>query len=135
MITTRIPTSRKSSRTSRGAGFPVLGLLAGVILCAVLLSLPAFSWLPQFVTETGSGGTPQPAHWDFTAFPVTWQLNPTTGSNITGSRSVADVMQASFNAWTGAPNAAIAISRGPDSSATSAGVSYPSLPQYAWRNF
>lgn len=96
-------------------------LTLGALAClAVLLAAPAASWLPQF-TAPASGGTPQPDRWDLSAFPLQWNLNPATGSNITGSRAVADVIQASFNTWTSAPNTALSISRGPDSSATGAG--------------
>ena len=94
-----------------------------VLACvAVLMVSPAASWLPQFTAPVG-GGTPQPDHWDLSAFSLQWNLNPATGSNVSGSRAVADVIQASFNIWTAAPNTTLSISRGADSSATSAGFS------------
>src|ERR1700682_2118617 len=87
-----------------------LSLLA---LAAVLLvAVPAFSFLPQLTSS-------QPDHWSLTAFPIQWNLNPSTsGAKISGSQSVAQVMQTSFDTWTLAPNTAVLLSRGPDSSVT-----------------
>lgn len=84
--------------------------LLALMAAALLAGVPAYSTLPDF---TAPG--PQMDHWNFSAFPVTWNLNPTTGSNVTGTRTVAQAMQAAFNTWTGAPNATISVTRGPDS--------------------
>ncbi len=81
---------------------------------AVLLAWPGFGYLPDYSTPG-----PQPDHWNFAGFAVTWNLNPATGSNISGNRAVADVMQAAFNTWLSAPNAAIAVARGPNSAVSS----------------
>ena len=84
---------------------PLLALAA-----ALLVAVPAFSFLPQLTSS-------QPDHWSQTAFPVQWNLNPSTsGAKISGSQSVAQVMQASFHAWATAPNTALSIAPGPDSS-------------------
>jgi hypothetical protein len=97
-------------------------VLLAIACVAVLLVAPAASWLPQYTTPA-AGGTPLPDHWDLSAFQLQWNLNPSTGSNITGTRAVGDVMQASFDTWTAAPGTALSISHGNDSSATSAGFS------------
>ena len=55
---------------------------------AIVLVTPGYSYLPNY---TASGSGPQMDRWDFAAFPVTWNLNPAIGSNITGSRSVAEL--------------------------------------------
>ena len=73
----------------------------------VFIAVPAFSWLPQF---TGSSSNID--RWDFNSFPVTWNLNSATKTNITGNRNVHDVIATSFATWKGAPNAALAISEG-----------------------
>ena len=83
----------------------LLPLALFVMVCAIA---PAFAWLPQ-LTGTGS---PAADHWNFNSFPVTWNLNPATGNNVQGSRSVHDVIAASFATWQGAPNAALAVSEG-----------------------
>jgi hypothetical protein len=88
----------------------ILAAMGGILLAGT----PGYSYLPDF---TAPG--PQMDHWDFTAFPVTWNLNPAEGGNVTGSNSVASVMQAAFNTWTSAPNATLLVARGADSSVTS----------------
>ena len=97
----------------------MLGLLAGMAVL-LLAGAPGFSYLPNFTTPG-----PQMDRWR--TFPVAWNLNPSKGANINGSRSVADMMQASFNTWAGAPNAALTISRGADSSVSSEMTSHPGI--------
>jgi len=85
-----------------------------VIAAAIFLVTPSYSYLPN-LTPSSAGA--QPDHWDFSAFPVTWNLNPATGNNVagTGTRSVADVIAAAVASWQNAPNTAVQISRGADS--------------------
>ena len=80
------------------------------VAAALLFAVPAYSFLPQLTSS-------QPDHWSLTTFAIQWNLNPnTSGAKISGSQSVAQVMQASFDTWTSAPNTAISLSRGADSS-------------------
>src|SRR5688572_12865654 len=90
------------------------------VVVALLLASPARSYL-NGVTRPSGGGNPQLDRWDFGAFAVQWSLNPSRGSNISGNRSVAQVMEASYATWRNAPNATIAISRGPDTTQTQEG--------------
>ena len=92
-----------------------------IFLAAVLvfIALPAYPHLAQLVVPR-NGGAPQPSLWVQSAFPIVWQLNPSRGANITGGRSLADVIQASFNTWTGAPNTALSVNRGGDTSTNTA---------------
>ena len=100
-------------------GLALLGVMGGLLLAGT----PGFSYLPDF-TSPG----PQPDHWDFTAFAVTWNLNRATPQGkVSGSRPVADVMQTSFNTWMTAPNTALAISRGPDSAIGAEAGSTPDI--------
>ena len=86
-------------------------LLAG----AMILALPAFSYLPE-LTGTGS---PQNNRWSFSAFQVQWNLNSsTTGAKIFGTRTVQQVIQASFATWIAAPNASIQLTQGANSPVT-----------------
>ena len=80
-----------------------------------LLIARGYSYVPSL---TGTANGPQPDRWDFSST-VKWNLNPKIGSNITGNRSVAEVIAAGFSAWQSAPNAVISVQRGPDSSVTS----------------
>jgi hypothetical protein len=90
-----------------------------MILLGALLVAPAFSYVRMY-TRTASGSA-QPDHWDFPSFAVTYSINPSTSSKISGSQNPADVVTAAFGTWMGAPNTAVSASRGPDSSLTKAG--------------
>lgn len=85
-----------------------------LIVLIFLLARPASSYLQQL---KGTTTTPVNIRWDFTAFPVQWNINPDTSSAmISGDRSVTDVINASFQTWLNAPNIALSASRGPDTS-------------------
>lgn len=90
-----------------------------VLLVSLLAVAPAFAWLPELTGSTN----PAVDHWNFNGFPVMWNLNPQTGSNIQGSRTVHDVMAASFATWLSAPNAAINVSEGPMTTVSSEAAS------------
>lgn len=91
-----------------------------LLLVAVIIFLqrPGFSHLEQFTPVSGS--SPHLDQWDLTV--ARWNLNPTiAGSKVTGSRTVAQVMQAAFDAWNLAPNTILnvtPIARGADTSIT-----------------
>src|SRR5207248_8953552 len=74
-----------------------------------------------------SGGNVSINRWDFTAFAVQWNLNPSAGSNISGSRSAADVIKAAFATWTFAPNTFLPAARGADSSVSNESNSSPGI--------
>lgn len=83
-------------------------ILMGVAVFLGLLAVrPAFSWLPQFTNSSNNVD-----RWDFTAFPVTWSLNPSTGANVQGNRDVHTVIAASFGTWLSAPNTTLSLSEG-----------------------
>lgn len=86
----------------------------------VLMPPPASSHIPEL---SKFGNNPAPNHWNFSSFAVQWNLNPSTGSNIQGSNSAANIIQAAFDTWTSAPNATVPVTRGPDSSVTSESAS------------
>jgi hypothetical protein len=70
---------------------------------ALMLTIPALSYLNEYTGQS-------PDHWDFAAFPVTYSFNTNVGSNVKGGSSAAlAVVQASFDTWNKAPNAAINI--------------------------
>jgi len=97
---------------------PAIVILATFVLAAMALMAPSGAY-PYLFQLAGSGSAAAPEHWDFTAFPVTWNINPTVGSNISGSVSAADAITTAFATWTSAPNAALTITRGPDSTISS----------------
>ena len=94
------------------------GWIAAVILAgfALYLAMPAHSYLGEV---TGSDAQ---VKWNFApgSFAVQWSLNPGKESNITGGRSLTDLVQSSFNTWTTAPNALVLVTRGVDSTKSAA---------------
>ncbi len=92
-----------------------------VVLATLVMVRPASSHLTNYTS--GAGGV-FPDRW---ASPPVWKLNPTRNANIQGSRTVADVMQASFAAWANAPGSAAAAARGADSASTSTGMNSENL--------
>lgn len=91
---------------------------AMLMIIALIAAVPAFSHLAD---RTAAGGIVARDHWASSSFPIQWSLNPSINSNVQGSRSVADVMQSSFNTWTAAPNAALSVVRTGDSGKTTSG--------------
>lgn len=95
--------------------FSAVGSLA--VLCATLyFSVPAHSYLSEVETANS------PLKWNMApgAFQVQYSINPATGSNITGLRSAASVIDDSFNTWISAPNVSLAITRAPDTTKSAA---------------
>jgi hypothetical protein len=95
--------------------YSVVALAVATVLIA---ARPAFSHLAD---RTAAGGVVARDRW--AAQPVRWTLNPQTSANIqdTLTRSVGIVIQSSFDTWTSAPDAALSLSRQPDTSQTSFG--------------
>ena len=95
----------------RFAPFAFALALAG----ALLFPRPAKSYLSQYAGPKGSATR---ARWDFSGFPVQWNLNPTTGANVSGG-NLQDTVTAAFTTWSTAPNTAVSLSRGADSQVSS----------------
>lgn len=89
-------------------------LVAIAIAAVLLFPRSAKSYLAQYA---GPSGSATPARWDFSDFPVQWNLNPVVGTNVSGG-NVQEVVAAGFATWSAAPNTALALSRGPDSQAS-----------------
>lgn len=86
----------------------------------VFTSQPAASHLFGYTTSN----TGMRNHWG-TSFPLQWNLNPNTGSNITGSVDAATVIQESFPTWLQAPNTVLAASRGPNNTSVTSSNNSP----------
>lgn len=89
--------------------------LALTIGAALLFPRPAKSYLSQYA---GTKGAATRARWDFGDFPVQWNLNPATGTNVSGG-ALQDAVTAAFATWSTAPNTALSLSRGTDSQISS----------------
>lgn len=98
--------------------FRIIPTLVAIIFAATLIvPKSARSYLAQYSSTPGGVAR---AHWDFSDFPVQWNINPATASNITGATSARDVITASFAAWGAAPNTTITMSRGADTGVSAA---------------
>lgn len=92
---------------------PVRFFAALCTAAALMLTIPALSYLNEYTGQS-------PDHWDFAAFPVTYSFNPNVGTNVKGGSSAAlSVIQAAFDTWNKAPNAAINITYAGTTSASS----------------
>ena len=67
-----------------------------LFMVGLFLTLPAVAHIPS--TFLLNGNITQ-FKWDSTAFPITWRMNPTIGSNITGTPEQLTVFQAAFQEW------------------------------------
>jgi hypothetical protein len=107
--------AKRANVTPRVRSIAVLSLAGSLALYAVLLF--------AFTSEQDYVNGPVPTRWQNNS--VTWDLNPTTSSNIStnGGDSVTTVMQNSFNTWTssmvnGQILNVLAVTQGPNSSLT-----------------
>src|SRR5689334_8547873 len=89
--------------------------VAFVIAGTLLFPRVATSYLSQYAGPKGSATR---VRWDFTDFPVQWNVNPNVGTNMSGG-TVEDIVAASFATWSAAPNAALPLNRGADSQTSS----------------
>src|SRR5262245_31549469 len=69
-----------------------------IILIAFVIGLLAASPISGYVTlqRLAKTGDIVQERWAANAFPIPWRLNPTRGANVTGTRTLAEVMRASF---------------------------------------
>jgi hypothetical protein len=91
-----------------------------LLAAAVVIARPAQSFSPQF---TG-GHTDQ---WSLNSFAIQWNINPSTGTNVSGSGDVTTILANSFASWTSAPNTSLPVTQGPISSAAQEGSSPHSI--------
>ena len=82
----------------------ILGLIA-----VFLVASPITAYIPQ---STDIDGTLTATKWSTSSFPITWQMNPTVGSNITGSKEQAAVFRDSFQEWADITTASISFTEG-----------------------
>ncbi len=85
-----------------------LAMIALICAAALVVVIPAFSYLPQLTSQ-------QLDQWSTTAFPIQWNLNPATGTNVNGSAGVQTVIANSYATWIGAPNTSLPVTQGSNS--------------------
>jgi predicted Zn-dependent protease len=71
------------------------------LLLLIALTAAASRSLRAYVTakSLSAAGAIVPHKWDSSSFPITWQMNPVQGTNVTGSRTQAAVINQAFQAW------------------------------------
>ena len=79
------------------------------LITIFLTASPMTAYIPQ---STVIDGTVTVMKWSTSAFPITWQMNPTIGSNISGSREQAAVFRDSFQEWADITTASISFTEG-----------------------
>ncbi len=89
------------------------------VLIAAILALTVFSLsapLRAYVlgTSRSSTGDIVRHRWRSAAFPIMWRMNPVQGSNVTGTRTQAQVFAASFASWQAITTANITFTQGAD---------------------
>jgi len=80
-----------------------------ILLAIVLATSPVAAYIPQTNLIDGSVTA---VKWAGDAFPITWQMNPTVGSNVTGSRGQAVVFRNSFEQWADVSTALVSFTEG-----------------------
>lgn len=99
------PTTSSDRPPDRGRLIRRALLLSAIVL---LCTLPGNTYV---ISLTVSNGTVGLDRW---GAPPVWHLNPSRGSNITGTRDLGSVATAAFATWMAAPNAVVSATRGAD---------------------
>ena len=80
-----------------------------LLLVVLVAATPMSAYIPQTNLIDGSVTA---VKWATGAFPITWQMNPTVGSNVTGSREQAVVFRDSFQQWMEVSTALVSFTEG-----------------------
>jgi len=88
-------------------------LLCGIL--AVTMAAPLFGYVSRKAVI--AGGIIVNAQWPASSFPITWNMNPTQGSNVAGAGYEAAFQQA-FQTWSAVATATIRFNEGPPTAAT-----------------
>lgn len=94
--------------------FTFQAAVASIVALAIGIPLRAYVTSKDLAVD----GSIVQQRWRPAAFPLSWQMNPTQPSNITGGRPQHDVFAAAFAAWQGVSTATITISEGPQTPTT-----------------
>ena len=89
--------------------------VAGISV-VLLLTVPLLAYIPE--TNLDTSGNIVAVKWADSFLPLTWRMNPTVGSNVTGDREQADVFVNSFQQWMDVTTSDISMSQGAVTDAT-----------------
>ncbi len=76
----------------------------------VLVTVPLLAYIPE--TNLDINGNVIAVKWADSFMPITWRMNPTVGSNVTGDREQADVFRNSFQQWADVTTSDLTFSEG-----------------------
>ena len=93
-------------------------LFVAIILALTVLSLAVPLRAYVISMSRSAAGDIVRHRWKTTAFPITWRMNPVQNSNVTGTRTQAEVFTASFASWQSITTASVSFAHGPDTAAT-----------------
>jgi hypothetical protein len=97
----------------------LLFVIGTTLFAGHLLTTPKSVFSAQVQLTRSTSGVPSPDHWDFTSFGLTYQINPSVGSNVGGGSGPAvAAVQHGFATWQSAPNARLQVSQGANSTLT-----------------
>jgi hypothetical protein len=85
-----------------------LGTLTKILIFTCVLSTPVYA----YVTLRGLSSTNSIVQIKWLSSPISWQMNPTAGPNISGPREVGDIIRQSFRAWSSISTAVITFAEG-----------------------
>ncbi|MBI4475102.1 MAG: matrixin family metalloprotease, partial [Acidobacteria bacterium] len=85
--------------------------LIRITIASLLLAIPAWGYVTYRI-RSGVDSSIAQLRWKDGVFPLQWRMNPTQGSNVTGSRTQAEVFRNSFQAWTGLSTTNVAFQEG-----------------------
>ncbi|HYR86835.1 MAG TPA: matrixin family metalloprotease [Terriglobia bacterium] len=91
-----------------------LPTFAKTLVLTFLLATPLYS----YVTLKRLSSTNKIVQLKWAGAPLSWQMNPGVGANVTGAREQGDVMRQSFRTWSSIPTAAITFAERPAAAAT-----------------
>jgi hypothetical protein len=82
-----------------------------IAVIAVIIGTPLFGYVSRKSVVTG--GQIVIDKWAPSSFPITWRMNPTRGSNVTGSGDLEGAFRQAFQSWSAISTAAIAFTEAP----------------------
>jgi hypothetical protein len=90
-------------------------IAAILAIVTLALSIPLRAYV---IAVSRSNGNIVRHKWKNSAFPITWQMNPVQGANVTGTRTQAEVFAASFASFQSISTASVSFTQGAFTSAS-----------------
>lgn len=99
-----------------------------VVLILLIAVIPLAAYVPRRVlTPAGLAFE----RWADSSFPIVWRLNTSKGSNITGTRDLAELVRLSSQAWSSVSTAQVSFSEGDTTTTANAAFDQVNLISFA----